>query len=158
EAPRPGKFDVQRADILGVPNGPERGKLQSGESVVLADETQIHPQQVLGPPRPGLKIAYCVDTAPCEGQRLLAQNAEVLIADATFPAKEQQWAHQTGHSTTHDAAEVAQHCNVRQLFLTHFSGTVGPTEIPAMAEEARTIFPNTIAATDLARFKILPVS
>lgn len=156
EGPRPGKFDAQRADGLGVPNGPERGKLQSGESIVLANGAQIHPQQVLGPPRAGLKIAYCIDTSPCTGQEQLARNADVLIADSTFPSSEQKWAHQTGHSTTTDAAEVAKRCNVQQLFLTHFSGTIGPTDLPALAEEARAIFPNTIAATDLARFKILP--
>lgn len=155
EAPRPGKFDARKAEALNVPNGPARGKLQSGESIALANGTQISPEQVLGPKRPGLKIAYCVDTVPCEGQMRLAQNADALIADSTFPASERQWAHQTGHSTTHDAAEVARANNVRQLFLTHFSGTIGPTEVPALAEEARTIFPNTVAATDLARFKIL---
>lgn len=156
EAPRPGKFDVQRADTLGVPHGPERGKLQSGKSIVLASGAQIDSQQVLGPPRAGLKIAYCVDTSPCEGQMQLARDADALIADSTFPAKEREWAHQTGHSTTHDAAEVARDSGVRQLFLTHFSGTIGPTEIPAMAEEARAIFPHAVAATDLARFKLLP--
>ena len=31
ELPRPGRFDVQVADSLGVPAGPERGKLQRGE-------------------------------------------------------------------------------------------------------------------------------
>ncbi len=156
EASRPGKFDVQRADALGVPDGPERGRLQSGESIVLANGLQIHSQQVLGPSRPGIKIAYCVDTSPCAGQVRLAQNADALIADSTFPAGEQKWAHQTGHSTAKDAAEVAQSSGVRQLFLTHFSGTIGPAELPSLAEEARAVFPNTIAATDLARFKILP--
>lgn len=156
EAPRPGKFDVQHADALGVPYGAERGKLQSGESIVLANGTHIHPQQVLGPPRPGVKIAYCIDTSPCAGQAQLAQNADALIADSTFPASEQTWAHQTGHSTSTDAAEAAKRNGVQQLFLTHFSGTIGPTELPTLAEEARAIFPNAITATDLARFKILP--
>lgn len=156
EASRPGKFFVQRADALGVPNGPERGRLQSGESIVRADGVVIHPHEVMGPPRPGLKLAYCVDTSPCAGQEQLAQEAEVLIADSTFPASEQNWAHQTGHSTTSDAAELAKRCGARQLFLTHFSGTIGPTDLPKLAEEARAIFPNVVAATDLARFKILP--
>ena len=37
EATRPGRFDVDTADALGVPNGPERGALQRGESVTLSD-------------------------------------------------------------------------------------------------------------------------
>ena len=36
EDARPGRFDVQAADALGVPSGPERGALQRGESVIEA--------------------------------------------------------------------------------------------------------------------------
>src|SRR5437588_4945420 len=37
EEPRPGRFDVETADALGVPPGPERGLLQHGEPVTLPD-------------------------------------------------------------------------------------------------------------------------
>src|SRR5687767_7835367 len=37
EEDRPGRFDVGRADALGIPAGPERGALQRGEAVTLAD-------------------------------------------------------------------------------------------------------------------------
>src|SRR5882724_9979128 len=37
EEPRPGRFDVATADALGVPPGPERGRLQSGEAIALDD-------------------------------------------------------------------------------------------------------------------------
>src|ERR671934_113754 len=50
---RPGRFDVQAADALGVPAGPERGALQRGEAVTLPDGRTIKPGDVLGPPRPG---------------------------------------------------------------------------------------------------------
>ena len=40
EEPRPGRFDVATADALGVPPGPERGRLQSGEAIALADGTR----------------------------------------------------------------------------------------------------------------------
>src|SRR4051794_36472025 len=33
EEPRPGRFDVSTAEALGVPHGPERGRLQSGEAI-----------------------------------------------------------------------------------------------------------------------------
>ena len=42
EHPRPGRFDVEAADALGVPSGPERGLLQAGESVTPADERRDH--------------------------------------------------------------------------------------------------------------------
>src|SRR5438034_7447838 len=37
EHDRPGRFDVEAADALGVPSGPERGALQRGDSVTLPD-------------------------------------------------------------------------------------------------------------------------
>src|SRR5947207_3499987 len=51
ESARPGRFDVEGADALGVPNGPERGVLQTGQSVTLTDGRVVSPDQVLGPPR-----------------------------------------------------------------------------------------------------------
>lgn len=156
EASRPGRFEVARADQLGVPDGPDRGRLQRGESLVLANGHRVHPSDVLGPPRPGLKIAYCLDSVPCAGAEKLAANADVLIADSTFPGADAEHAHATGHSTATDAAQLAQKCGVRQLVLTHFSGRLTPDDLPALATEARMIFPNSSTAADLTRLKVNP--
>ena len=64
EDERPGRFDVETADALGVPFGPERGALQRGEAVTLADGTRSRPEQVLGEARPGRTIVIPGDTAP----------------------------------------------------------------------------------------------
>jgi len=154
EAARPGRFNVARADQLGVPNGPARGRLQRGETVVLTDGRHVHPENVLGPPRPGLKLAYCLDTVPCAGAEKLAVNADVLIADSTFPHIDAEHARETGHSTATDAANLALNVGARQLLLTHFSGRLTREDLPALVAEARAIFPNSEAATDLARFII----
>lgn len=154
ETARPGRFDVARADQLGVPNGPERGRLQRGESVVLPAGRRVHPEEVLGPPRPGLKMAYCLDTVPCDGAAKLAANADVLIADSTFPPVDGEHARESGHSTAAEAAHLARQAGARRLLLTHFSGRLSREDLPALLTEARAIFPNSEAATDLARFVI----
>src|SRR5262245_53543012 len=46
---RPGRFDVDVASSLGVPDGPDRGRLQGGESVTLGDGRIVSPADVLGP-------------------------------------------------------------------------------------------------------------
>src|SRR5262245_12073724 len=51
EDERPGRFDVEAADRLGVPAGRERGILQGGAPVTLADGSVVTPEQVLGAPR-----------------------------------------------------------------------------------------------------------
>ncbi|MGH7598355.1 MAG: MBL fold metallo-hydrolase, partial [bacterium] len=156
EADRPGRFDVSRAEQLGVPNGPERGRLQRGESIVLPNGRRIHPEDVLGPSRPGVKIAYCLDTQPCAGAEKLAANAALLITDSTFSAVDAEHAHESGHSTAVDAAEMARKCGARQLLLTHFSGRLRQEDLRALVAEARAVFPDSNAATDLAQLKIIP--
>jgi ribonuclease Z len=154
EADCPGRFDVNRAEQLGVANGPERGRLQRGESIVLPNGQRVHPKEVLGPPRPGVKIAYCLDTQPCAGAEKLAANADLLITDSTFSAADAEHAHESGHSTALDAAELARKCGVRQLLLTHFSGRLRQEDLPALVAEAQAVFPNSSAATDLARVTV----
>ena len=39
---RPGRFDVEAADALGIPHGPERGALQRGESITLRRRAGAH--------------------------------------------------------------------------------------------------------------------
>ena len=63
EDERPGRFDAEAADALGVPAGPERGALQRGESVTLADGRVLTPDTLLGDARPGRRIGISGDTA-----------------------------------------------------------------------------------------------
>src|SRR5687768_5337826 len=66
EEDRPGRFDVARADALGIPAGPERGALQRGEAVTLGDGRTVRPTDVLGESRSGRKVVLAADTAPCD--------------------------------------------------------------------------------------------
>jgi ribonuclease Z len=140
EATRPGRFDVERADALGVPNGPERGALQRGETV-----GSVRPEDVLGPPRPGRKLVITGDTAPSDEIVKAAWGADVLVTEATFSEEERDRAKETNHQTATQAAETAQRANVSLLVLTHLSNRYFGPEI---AEEARAIFPETVVPRD----------
>jgi len=145
EDARPGRFDVQAADALGVPSGPERGALQRGESVTLADGTTITPDKVLGPARPGRKVVIAGDGGPSESVIEAARNADVLVHEATFCEDERERARETQHSTAHEAAGVARAAEVELLALTHLSNRYFGGEV---AREARTIFSNTVVPKD----------
>ena len=134
ELPRPGRFDVETADALGIPAGPERGALQRGESITLPDGRSLTPDAVLGPPRPGRTIVYTGDTAPSEVVRVLASGADVLVHEASFAEEEGDRAADTLHSTARQAAELARDAGVRLLALTHVSPRYFGPEI---AREAR---------------------
>jgi ribonuclease Z len=145
EHERPGRFDNDTADALGIPVGPERGALQRGESITLDDGRVLTPDVVLGDARPGRRIVIPGDTAPVETVRVLAEGADVLVHEATFSEEERDRAAETLHSTALQAAEVARDAGVRLLALTHVSPRYFGSEL---AEEAREVFPSTVVPRD----------
>jgi ribonuclease Z len=152
EQERPGRFDLEAAKELGIPPGPLYGRLQRGESVELDDGRTIAPDDVLGPTRPGLKIAYVSDTSPCDGAVELARGADLLIHEATYPAGEERLAHQRGHSTAADAARCAKQAGAKKLALTHISQKY--MRLSEFEKGAREIFDNTVVAKDLMEIEV----
>jgi ribonuclease Z len=145
EEPRPGRFDVEAADALRIPVGPERGALQRGEPVTLADGRVVTPDVVLGEPRAGRKVVLAGDTAPSAEVVQAARGAEVLVHEATFLEDERDRARETLHSTAAEAAEVAREAEVGLLVLTHVSNRYFGPEVE---DEARAIFPDVVVPRD----------
>jgi ribonuclease Z len=146
EDPRPGRFDVEAANALGVPAGPERGTLQRGEPVTLPDGRVVAPESVLGEVRPGRRVVVSADTAYAQDVVEAARGAEVLVHEATFAEEERERARETLHSTAAEAAQVAREAEVGLLALTHLSNRYFGGEIE---REAQAIFPNTVVPRDL---------
>jgi ribonuclease Z len=145
EDDRPGRFDVDAADALGVPDGPARGALQRGEPVTLPDGVVVRPAEVMGPPRRGRAVVLTGDTAPAASVVEAASGADVLVHEATFLADERARARETEHSTAGEAALVAREAEVGLLALTHLSARYSAPEV---AEEACQLFPRTVVPRD----------
>ncbi len=145
EDPRPGEFDVDAAEALGVPAGPERGELQRGEAVTLADGRVVTPSEVLGPPRAGRKVVIAGDGLPSRPVLEAARAADVLVHEATFAGEEEDRARETGHSTAGEAAGIARAADVALLALTHLSSRYFG---PELAREALAVFPDTVVPRD----------
>ncbi len=145
EDERPGRFDIEIADRLGVPSGPERGALQRGESVTLPDGAVVTASQVLGAARAGRKLVLSGDTAPTPTVVAAAEHADVLVHEATFCLDEAVRARETEHSTAAEAARVALEAGVKLLALTHLSSRYSAGEIE---REAREVFPETVVPRD----------
>ncbi|MBN1482397.1 ribonuclease Z [candidate division KSB1 bacterium] len=148
EAEKPGKFDAIRADQLGIPPGPQRRHLQHGESIQI-ENRQIDPGDVVGPSIPGRVITYCTDTRPCAAAVELAQNCDVLIHDSTFSDLYADRAEPTWHSTSREAATLAQEAGVGTLALWHLSIRIQAEEETALLAQARQVFAHTILPNDL---------
>lgn len=150
ESDRPGHFDTDRAKELGVAEGPDFGRLQSGDSIEV-DGRQVLPADVLGHPRQGRKIVLTGDTAASEVTESAAYKADLLVHEATFGDEEAERAQATAHCTARQAAELAAAAEVKLLALTHLSTRYFGSEI---LDEARSVFKNTVVPRDFDTVEI----
>lgn len=152
EDKRPGKFNREKAEKLGIPPGPLYSQLIEGKSVRVGDRI-INPEEVVGEARPGRKIVYTGDTRPSERIVEVSKDADVLIHDAAFTSELQDWAEETKHSTAREAAQTAKKANVRMLILTHIS-TRYSKDYDVLLKEAKEVFENTIIAQDFMSLEV----
>ena len=124
---RAGRFLPEKARALGVPVADWK-KLQHGETVQVR-EWEVTPAEVLGPPRRGLKFVFSGDTAPCPALEAVAQDADLLLCDATYAEPEQEaQAKQYGHSTFGQSAALAARAGAKRLWLVHYSPMITEPE------------------------------
>ncbi len=142
-------FLVDQAEALGVPAGPERGRLVRGETVTLADGRVITPDRVLGATQRGVKLAITGDLGRTDTVVEAVRDADVLVCEATFMETEREEAEAFRHLTARQAAELARAAGVRTLILTHISRRYRERDV---LEEAQRFFPDTVIARDLDHF------
>jgi len=144
---RRGRFDVEKARALGIPEGPLWGKLTKGEAIQLSDGQTVRPSDLVGPARSGRLVAFTGDTRPCAATVDAAQEADLLIHEATFGEEERERARDTGHATAKEAAQVALAARAKRLVLSHVSARYSISADELM-REAREVFPNSSVARD----------
>jgi len=154
EHPRPGKFNPSKAKTLSIPSGPLWGMLQQGHTVKLADGMNVSPDQVLGPPRPGRKICYAVDTQPNKTLYRLCQNVDLAFLDGMFLPEHQEEADAKGHMTVDDAARVASRAGALRAVLIHISPRYTEEDMERFVEAARQRFERVEMGADLQSFTI----
>lgn len=96
----------------------------------------------------GRSVSFCTDTEDCPALRVLAKDADLLITECAFKSGEETKG--SSHLNPETAARAAAESGTEKLALYHFD----PARYPAIKDRkkaqtaARTIFKNTIAATD----------
>ena len=156
EKDKEGTLDAEQLIADGILPGPIYQRLKKGAIITLDDGRTVDGQDYLGPTQKGRIISILGDTRPCENAVKLAMEADLLIHEATFAAGNEEMAVDYFHSTTAQAAKLALEANVRKLCLTHISSRYGKEQWGELADEAKTIFPETEIAHDFFEISISP--
>jgi ribonuclease Z len=144
-------FLPEKAEELGVPQGPQRRDLVDGKTIRLEDGREVLPDDVLGPLKPGLVYVHIGDAGRTEDLVAACQDADALVIESTYLEEEAELADQFSHLTARRAAALAVQANVKQLILTHLSRRYREKDVLA---EAEVVFPNVRVARDFDTFQI----
>ena len=154
ESDQIGELKAEELRAIGVPFGPVFGRLKRGEVVTLEDGRVIDGKDYVSEDIKGRVVVICGDTRFTPKSITLAQNANVLVHEATYEADKEKTARQHFHSTSKQAATIALEANVQQLYLTHISARYLGHQVSQLEQEARKVFPQTKVVKDFDTFMI----
>lgn len=137
-----------RGDMVKFHNIPvyRLNGIKEGEDYVCPDGRVIENHLLTTDADPSGSYAYCSDTAYDESVVPYVRDVGVLFHEATYGDDQAHKAAPRGHSTAAEAARIAALANARELVIGHFSKSY--TSEDALVEQARKIFPKSVAATE----------
>lgn len=144
-------FLPEKAEALGIPQGPWRRDLVAGQSVTLPDGRVIEPKMVLGDVRHGTRLAYVGDVGDISNLVEVVRDVDALVIEATYLEEERDMAQAFAHLTAKSAAELAKKAGVKRLILNHVSRRYRDKDI---VQEAQSVFLDTVVARDFDTFTI----
>ena len=136
-------YGIPVSQINNVKNGMD-WQLDTGE--VVPNSRLVTPAE---PPR---SYAYCSDTRYMPGLAAMLKGVTTLYHESTYGEDKKLNAAKYYHSTAMEAAQVARDAGVRQLILGHFSARY--TDENVLLDEARSVFPATVLAKELAVYDV----
>lgn len=141
EKPKLRHIDRAACDWHRVPVAAMRA-IKEGQPFVKPDGTVIPAEALTKPASPSVSYAHIGDTAYWKGLAPKIGAVDLLYHETTYLREHEADAKQRGHSTAAQAAQTALDCGAKALLTGHYSSRVKDDNL--FAEEAKTIFPNTI--------------
>lgn len=144
------KINIEYVKKFGLKQHPILGKLQKGEDIewkgkkITAEKGTILV--------PGRSVAYVTDLVIDKKIEKFCEGVDVLVCESTHSSEDKEKLGDRKHISSVEAAELAKKAGVKKLILTHFSQRY--VTVKPLVEEAKKIFPNTIAAKDFMTLNI----
>lgn len=134
----------------GIPEGPLLGKLQEGTSITY--KGKMYNADDLTYIVRGKRVSIVMDTGFTKHAITIAKQADLLICEATYMEKHVDRGDAYKHLTALQAGQIASAAQAKKLVMTHFSQRY--TDIQALEEEARSVFPEAYAGYDFMKLKL----
>ncbi|MBQ8680738.1 MAG: ribonuclease Z [Treponema sp.] len=154
ELDRPGEFNPEKAESLGIPRGPLWGKLQRGEEVTSADGKIIRPGDVMGEKRSGRKFSFVTDTQYLPSIAREVQGSDLLICEGMFADDCEDQAKEKKHMTARQAATIARDANASRMAMIHYSPRYTDRELDVLLKQAQEVYPKAELTKDRMIFDI----
>ncbi len=144
------RINLEYTKKIGIPEGPILGKLQRGQQVKWnGKDVELDKATKLVT---GKKIAFIVDTLPCESCYRIAKDVDVLVSEGVYCSDLEEKALEYKHLTAKQAAQIAKQANAKKLILTHLRQRYRETK--QLKEEAEKEFEDVVCAEDFMEVKI----
>lgn len=134
-----------------IPRG-QMAAIKDGADLMRPGKKSIPNHEITEAPPLPRSYAFCSDTAYTEKFLQQIIGADLLYHEATFLHDKAAIAAEKTHSTTIEAATLAQKAGVKQLLLGHYSARYNDLE--QFTEEARPVFANTQLAEEGKVFQV----
>lgn len=121
-------------------------RIKKGEDYLTGEGILIPNSEITIPPFRTRSYAYCSDTRPVESIPSLIKDVDLLYHEATFSHEDVSLAHETYHTTSVQAAEIAMKAGAGKLLIGHFSSRY--KDVGVIEREARSVFRETVAVSD----------
>jgi len=151
EKKNPRRIDVERIKSFEIPASFYE-KLQKGEDYVTKKGTIIPNEEVTIAGSPAKTYGYCADTIFDEGLVEKVLGVDLLYHETTYLKADEKKAAARFHSTTLQAATIAEKACVKKLLIGHFSAKY--EVLDEFLLEATAVFPNTELALGGMCYKI----
>ncbi len=145
EKPAPRKILAEKIEEYNIPYQ-VISDIKKGADFITDAGNVIANSELTTDPAPPRSYAYCSDTIYIESFLPQIKDIDTLYHEATFIHEHEERAQETFHTTTKQAAKLAQMANAGKLIIGHFSARYEDLNI--LLAESREVFPSTVLANE----------
>jgi ribonuclease Z len=141
-------------DVIGAYNIPATfyERLKDGEDYMSNNGVTIKNDSVTIPNAPAKSYAFCADTLYTEAIAEKVKDVTMLYHETTYLKDLEERAASRFHSTTVQAAKIAELANAERLLIGHFSSKYETLDV--FLEEAKEVFPHVELGLEGVTYRI----